>query len=402
MTLRNDKKTIRKILTTQGLLTINRTILRPADEKSMAQLYEETNAQCVVPMDIELGIDTLPFKMTRAMMCEVAFWAQNQSSYKSAETILKKTNGDGVTAATIRLVTDCIGKIVFDADTNEANMRYKQLINMDYTKEKKGILYIQTDGAALNTRVKDNNGSTWRENKLGMVFSSDNIQTTINKKGEKVSIIRKKEYTSYVGSVDEFKKYLFACAVRNGYGRYQTTVIISDGATWIRNMSDELFPDAVQILDLYHLCENIYEYAKSVFKNDEAKYIPWAESLIKQFKNSETSEALAKIKPYSKRKLPKNVVNLYTYVQNNINKIDYKTYIEKGYYIGSGAIESGNKVVLQKRLKLAGMRWNDLNAQYLLTLRAKFESGLWTESVVNRIASHEFINISDVITNVYS
>jgi hypothetical protein len=343
-------------------------------------------------MDIALEIDTLPFKMTRAMMCEVAFWAQNQPSYKSAETILKKINGEGVAASTIRLVTDYIGKIVFEADTLEANERYAQLINTTYTKDKKGILYIQTDGAALNTRVRDNNGSTWRENKLGMVFSSDNITKRMSKKGEKINIIRKKEYTSYIGSVDEFKKYLFACAVRSGYGRYQTTVVLGDGATWIRNMSDELFPDAVQILDLFHLCENIYEYAKAIFKNDEAKYKPWAENLIERFKNSETTEALAIIKPYKNRKLPKSVVNLYTYVQNNINKIDYKLYEEKGYYIGSGAIESGNKVVLQKRLKLAGMRWNDRTAQYLLTLRTKFESGSWIESVVNRIAYYDFTN----------
>jgi hypothetical protein len=65
-------------------------------------------------------------------------------------------------------------------------------------------------------------------------------------------------------------------------------------------------------------------------------------------------------------------------------------YKEKGYYVGSGAIESGNKVVLQKRLKLAGMRWNELPAQYLLSLRAKYESGLWLESVVEKLLIHEF------------
>ena len=381
MMLKNDKKTVRKVLTTQGWLAINRTVLRPADEKSAEKLSNEVHALCVVPMDIALGIDSLPFKMTHAMMCEVAFWAQNQPSYKSAEMVMKKINGEGVTAATIRLVTDYIGKIVFDADTVEANTRYAQLADTIYTRDKKGILYVQTDGAALNTRVKDDNGSTWRENKLGMVFSSDNIKTTINKKGEKVSVIRKKEYTSYVGGVDEFKKHLFACAVRNGYGRYQTTVILSDGATWIRNMCDELFPDAIQILDLFHLCENIYEYAKTIFRNDEAKYKPWAKNLIERFKNSEISEALAIIKLYKNRKLPKSVVNLYTYVQNNINKIDYKFYAERGYYIGSGAIESGNKLILQDRLKRAGMRWNTATAQAMLTLKTKAESNNWFRDV---------------------
>jgi len=52
-----------------------------------------------------------------------------------------------------------------------------------------------------------------------------------------------------------------------------------------------------------------------------------------------------------------------------------------GWFVGSGAVESGNKVVLQKRLKQAGMRWNPDTAQYLLTLCAKEESGRWEQDV---------------------
>ena len=167
-------------------------------------------------------------------------------------------------------------------------------------------------------------------------------------------------------------------------------MLLSDGATWIRTIGEELFPDATHILDLFHLCENIYTYAKAVFKNDETKYKPWAERLIEAFKNGEKQEALQIIKEFKNRKLPKGTVNLYTYVVNNVNKIDYKEYKEKGYYVGSGAIESGNKVVLQKRLKLAGMRWNDFSAQYLLSLRAKYESGLWQPCVVKKLLAYDF------------
>jgi hypothetical protein len=265
---------------------------------------------------------------------------------------------------------------------------------MKYVNDKCGVLYIQADGAALNTRTKDKEGSTWRENKLGMVFSSDQIKRRVNKKGETVSKIEKKEYTSYVGSAQEFKKHLFACAVRNGYGRYKETVLLGDGAIWIRTIAEELFPDAIQILDLFHLCENIYHYAKAIFKNDETKYKPFAEELIEKFKNGEKNAALKIIKSLKNRKLPKGTVNLCTYVANNINKVDYKEYKEKGYYVGSGAIESGNKVVLQKRLKLAGMRWNDLSAQYLLSLRAKFESNLWRTCVVDRLLAHKLERFS--------
>jgi hypothetical protein len=80
-------------------------------------------------------------------------------------------------------------------------------------------------------------------------------------------------------------------------------------------------------------------------------------------------------------KLPAGVVNLRTYMTNNIDKINYPDYKSKGYFVGSGAIESANKVVVQRRLKQAGMRWSVEGAQAVLTLRAKVESGLWDKEV---------------------
>ena len=388
--LKNDKKDIRKILTTKGELAIKRTILRPKDEISMKKLLFEEKIKCIAPLDILLKINDLPFKMTREMMCEVAFWGQNQSSYKSASEILRKVHGVSISSEMVRTVTDFVGQLVFDKDTKDAEKIFKEIQQIHYARNKKGILYIQADGAALNTRTKNDKGSTWRENKLGIVFSSENIRKSMNKKGESTSKVLKKEYTSYVGSVQEFKKYLFACAIRNGYGEYEETVILSDGATWIRNIGDELFPDAVQILDLFHLCENTHSYAKAIFRNKEEKYIPWADDIIEKLKNGEKRDVVKILNGLKNRKIPKGTVNLHTYVMNNINKIDYKQYEEKGYYVGSGIIESGNKVVLQKRLKLAGMRWEQLFAQNLLSLRVKCESGLWHQDVVGQLLKHNF------------
>ena len=249
--------------------------------------------------------------------------------------------------------------------------------------QKNGILYIETDGAALNTRLKNENGSTWRENKLGMVFSSDNIYFWHNKRGERQHKINKREYVSYIGTANEFQKHLFACAIRNGYGVYNQTVILSDGATWIRNMKEELFPDAQQILDFYHLCENVSTFAKHLFKMNESLYVPWTERICKELKESNYENVLKELVSLENKVDDKYPVNLYSYIKNNISNIDYAVYIEKGYFIGSGAIESGNKIVLQQRLKQSGMRWNAKTAQNLLTLKSKNLSGLWQQDVVD-------------------
>lgn len=322
--------------------------------------------------------------MSSALMLRCAYWAQNQCSYQAAEDILKKIYGIRVNDDTVRLVTNYIGRIVFQADCLRAEEAFESLNSgkMKFSRSRKGVLYIEADGAALNTRHKNAEGSTWRENKLGLVFTSDNIYYWRGKDGEKKHQIASREYVSYVGSIDEFKKHLFACALRNGYGEYRDTVILGDGAAWIANMAEELFPDAQYILDYYHLCENVYSYAKAKFHMEETQYHTWAEEICQKLKDGEYQTVFDSL---DENEQYENTANLKHYILSNINHIDYPQYIKKGYFIGSGAIESGNKIVLQKRLKQAGMRWNPETAQYLLTLKSKSESGLWEKDVVQLV-----------------
>jgi hypothetical protein len=322
--------------------------------------------------------------MTAELMLEVAFWAQNQCSYQAAEDAILKAIGVHVNDDTVRQVSNSIGTMIFKNDCEAAECAYGKLVagKLKFPKEKKsGTFYIETDGAALNTRNKDKDGSSWRENKLGVVFSSDNIHFWTDKKGNRQHQIKKREYTSYIGNVDEFKKHLLACALRNGYGTYKETIILSDGAAWIRNVKEELFPDAQQILDYFHLCENVHEFAKQMFHMNESLYRPWAERICKELKESRSNEVLDELDLIDQKTIAQATVNLPGYIRNNINNIDYAAYIRNGYFIGSGAIESANKVVLQKRLKQAGMRWNTETAQCLLTLKAKKESQLWHQDV---------------------
>lgn len=365
-----------------GWLPLNRYVLRPKTRSDAEALHAQEGIKAVVPLDDYLQLTRLPFKMTPEVMLNVALWAQGQSSYQEAEDAIWRAHKLKVNDDTVRLVTNYIGDLVFQEDCRRAEDAYNRLINGRLcfpVQKKKGILYIETDGAALNTRERDEKGSSWRENKLGVVFSSDNIYAWTNHKGERQRQINKREYVAYVGGVAEFKKHLLSCALKNGYGKYGKTVLISDGATWIRNMRDELFPDAQQILDYYHLCENVNTYAKHLFGAEPSQYGGWADEICALLKEGKWAEVLEDLK--KRKRPPLCPVDLYGYIENNSANIDYARYIEEGYFIGSGAIESGNKSVLQQRLKQAGMRWNVQTAQCLLTLRTKYKSGLWANEV---------------------
>ena len=334
-----------------------------------------------VPLDETLGLTELPHKMTRELMLEVAFYGQNQSSFSDASAIVQRALGMDVNKETIREITEAIGRRVFEADTEKAEHLIENMHEIEMSEEKDGrVLYIMTDGAAVNTRVEDENGSTWRENKTVIVFTNKDLI----KRKDGGNIIINKEYAAFIGSAEEFRGYVLSAAVNAGYGKVSEVVIIADGAAWIRNMAKELFPEATQILDLYHLKENIYTYAKHKFSQNEKEYIPWAEAVIAKIEKGESAEVLNQLP--EDEKLPAGVVNLRTYMTNNIDKINYPEYKTKGYFVGSGAIESANKVVVQRRLKQAGMRWSVDGAQAVLTLRAKVESKLW-DTVVKALCA---------------
>jgi hypothetical protein len=367
--------------------------LRPKTALDAQRLMEFEGVSLVVPLDHYLRLSNLPFKMTPGVMLEVARVAQLMT-YPEAANELSKKFKYYISATTVRSVTDFIGKIIFDDDCNKAD-KARGVLNLKNNnknnKFKNYIMYIQVDGSMLYIRYNKNdvtkksntgdlNQSIWQETKLGMIFSSNNIKYWINSNGEEQHRIKKREYINYFGTYNEFKYHLLACALRNGYGSFGTTIILSDGAEWIKSIKDELFYDSIQILDFYHLSEHIHDFAKIHFINNEEKCACWAKQICSTFKHCDKFKAIKSIENLKTNQKDKKD-KLLNYINNNINIINYKEYLEKKYFIGSGAIESANKSVVQQRLKQAGMRWNHDTAQSLIALRAKYKSGLWNNVV---------------------
>jgi hypothetical protein len=355
-------------------------------------LFEAESIKSVVPLDDFLGLTKLPFKITVGAMLQIAYYAQKSNSYEEAVSNLRKETRIDIDAETLRNATNNIGKIVFDNDYFRSKDTFDKLTSGNLVlppKDRKNDLYIECDGAMFHTRERTEDGYTWRENKLGVVFSSESFQRWTNKKtGKREKRIGIREYTAYAGTVDIFQKFLFDCALRNGYGRYENTILISDGATWIKNMKELLFPDAIHILDYFHLCENVHKFAKEYFHNNDEKAKNWANCICIELRKSKTNDVLKSLANLNQKRIAKCEINLKNYINNNINNIDYVSYEKNDWFIGSGAIESGNKTVLQERLKLAGMRWNVETARYVIALMTKVKSNLWESDVVDAVNSH--------------
>jgi hypothetical protein len=379
-------------MTLHGIININRTVLRPKTNEGSVLLKSSQNVSSIVPLDEYLGLNKLPFKMTIGVMLEIAYWVQRSNSYDDAEEGLHHCSNITVKNDTIRFVANTIGKIIFDNDLSSAENVWKQFTTgtLTFPKHNNNLdVYIECDGAMFHTRERDENGYTWKENKLGIVFTNKSFLRWVNKKTNKqCKSIGDRQYIAYAGSVEIFQKLLFDLAIQNGYGNNKNTILITDGAIWIKNMKDLIFPDAIHILDYFHLCENVHKFGKEYFNDNESEYKPWCDDICEKLRNSETDSVFDILSSLNKRKSNKCMFNLHNYLVKNINSIDYKTYEDNDWFIGSGAIESANKIVLQERLKQAGMRWNLETARYIISLMAKVKSHLWDRDVVQAVYRH--------------
>lgn len=316
-------------------------------------------------------------KVSLEMADLLTYSGQVAMSFEKASELIYKFTGIETSESLIRNITEETGEKVFQQDLEQAEKSFKEpeiaapcLLEKD---KKEGILYIMMDGSAVNTIHVDDSGTSWREMKLGLVFADYNKIRTKDGK----NIIMDKEYVTYFGEVKEFKKLLFDAAVRAGYGRIKEVVVIGDGAHWIWNMCEELFPDAVQILDYYHLSENVHKFGRYLNPENDIKMKIWSKETLKKLEKGEIKEVIEELPDLKGIKLPPQVTNLKVYLQNNKNRIDYLFYKKKGYSIGSGAIESGNKLVIQQRMKQSGMRWSISGGQQIAALRAKYASNKW-------------------------
>jgi hypothetical protein len=153
--------------------------------------------------------------------------------------------------------------------------------------------------------------------------------------------------------------------------------IIGDGASWIWNRIQELFPEARQVLDFYHCSEYVHAVAKAQFGEKTKKAQEWVEATFTRlFANNVEMvihglKIMAPVSFEAQEKIEKAI----GYLTNNKERANYGTAKRAGYHIGSGAIESANKFICHNRLKKSGAWWYISNSNNILKLRCAQYNG---------------------------
>jgi len=324
------------------------------------------------PADVELDIENTEFSPgVRRMQAAVG----QEMPLDRGRRQMKLLAGLEVTTKAVERTAEAVGEDIAQKERREIQ-RAVQLDLPIALGEPIPILYIQMDGTGVPVVKKETLGrkgktdgqpAHTREVKLGCVFT----QTKWDEKGY---AIRDPDSTTYTGAIEpagEFGKRLYLEAWNRGWSRAQKKVVIGDGAEWIWNNADADFPGAVQIVDLYHAREHLWELARKLHPNDQAKQKAWIKThqrWLDQGKIEKLVAALRSIHSTNAEVLDK-IRTESDYFERNAERMRYPKFRSQHLFVGSGVIEAGCKTVIGSRLKQSGMFWTVRGANAILALR---------------------------------
>lgn len=340
----------------------------------------------ILPKDRDLDIENTSFSPgVRRMMARVGA----KESFDDGRQDLEELAGVRVTTQQVGRVAEAIGQQVEVVSHRERiQIMEGKIIPLAPPVP---ILYIAIDGTGVpvvpsetaGRKGKQTEVAKTRETKLGAVFT----QTKMDEEGYP---IRDEDSTTYVGAIEtaeEFGPRIYAEAVRRGLTRAGKVVLLGDGAVWIRKIGEDHFPDAIQIVDLFHALEYLWDVGKLVYGPTGAATTRWFQNQKDELKEGDVKKvivAIKRLKPHN-QSVREEIEKTLGYFETNTDRMKYAEWIEKGLFVGSGVIEAGCKRIVGQRLKQSGMRWTVRGANAIVALRCCQISGRWEEFWENRV-----------------
>jgi hypothetical protein len=341
------------------------------------------------PADAELDIENTEFSPgVRRMQALVG----QDGPFDNGREQMKLLAGVEVTTKSVERTAEAIGEDIAQRERNEIQ-RAVQLDLPVVIGEPIPMLYVQMDGTGVpvvkNETVGrqgkvDGQPAHTREAKLGCVFT----QTTWD---EKDHAIRDPESTTYTGAIEtaaEFGKRIYLEAWKRGWSRAKLKVVMGDGAEWIWNIAEEHFPGAIQIVDLYHARQHLWELARQLYPQQEKQQKGWInkhQKLLDKGKIKNLVSALRAVTGIT-TEVAETIRIEADYFERNRERMRYPNFRAQHLFVGSGVIEAGCKTVIGSRLKRSGMFWTVPNANAILALRCCHLNGRFEDYWENRAA----------------
>jgi hypothetical protein len=162
-------------------------------------------------------------------------------------------------------------------------------------------------------------------------------------------------------------------ATRRGFDRAARRAVLGDGATWIWNLADEYFPDAVQIVDRYHAKQHLSDVGKAVYGATSDLARAWARERHDELDAGDLDAVLRALRTHATA--TDEARKCVDYVERNRERMRYPEFRAAGLCTSTGVVEAGCKVAIGTRCKRAGMHWTVAGADAIIALRCCTLSG---------------------------
>lgn len=325
------------------------------------------------PLDEELAL--LPGPLTPSLQ-EALVRLGARMPFRSVVQELAFLKHVTMTEATVRRHTETAGAAYVALQTEEV-----ERVERTLPAAPEGALrqLLSADGAMVPLVHGE-----WAEVKTVAIGA---IQPPVLEKGEAVVHTTDLSYFSRLAEAETFSRLATVETQRRGTERAETVCAVNDGAEWIQGFIDVQCHDAVRILDFSHAAGYVSQVGQAVLGEGTAEFKVWLATTLHELKHDSPDKVLQTLRDMqheleggaaSAERLD-GVRAAVNYLDKRRPQIDYARFQAAGYPIGSGSVESGNKVVVEARLKGAGMHWARAHVNPMVALRNVLCSDRWEQ-----------------------
>ncbi len=177
--------------------------------------------------------------------------------------------------------------------------------------------------------------------------------------------------------------------LRNG-GHDRPVVCLMDGERALWEAQRVYFPEAVGILDLFHVMERLWTAAHCFHAERSDAAEDFVADRLRGLLEGRVGYVIGGLRQrLTKQQLTgsrrKTLDAVITYLENNREHMRYDDYLKAGYPIGSGVAEGACRHLVKDRMEQTGMRWTVSGAHAMLHLRATYLNDQWDDFIDDRI-----------------
>jgi hypothetical protein len=318
--------------------------------------YIDENGKGYFPQDELLGFDKDSLSGgVKQMIGHTA----GRLSFQESSLIIKELAGLHIESKQIERAAEALGEEIRQAESTE----------IEEETPCSNTMYLGMDGSGCPVRKEETEGrkgkqpdgsAKTREAKLAVIYSADSRDKDGKPSRDTGSVsynaaIESAATLDVDNSLSAFAKRVERETQRRGFDKASRQVIIGDGAKWIWNIADEQFPEAIQIIDLFHAKGTISNAAKAIFGINSDFGAQWAKTCRDDLEAGKLDVIIGKLEPFTQKS--KEARQCRDYLINNRARLNYPYFRSLGLSTSSAIVESGCKHVIGARVKQSGMHW---------------------------------------------